>query len=182
MKVLKLNKTEKFIMLISILILYTVVMITKYGWSNGPLVSLTTWSFFVFCTPIADAGFLIDFPVRVLTGIKMFHSEIIVWIVASLITTFSLLYNVDIFKDTGILNIYYHILKHLNPYGIIIFLSAIGTFLSIRLGDEIYDKISKKNTKKVKLMKYVLFFALIIIVIIIYYFIIRQFNLKISLF
>lgn len=181
MKFMKFNKTEKFLLLISILIVYTLVMISKYGWTNGPLVSLTTWSFFVFCTPIADAGFLIDFPVRLLTGIKMFYSELIVWLIAFLITCFSLTYDSSIFQNTGILNIYYHILKQLNPYGIVILLSAIGTFLSIRLGDELYDKISEKDTKKLNIIKYILFFILIISVMIIYYFIIQQFHLKITI-
>lgn len=182
---LHLSKVQKFLFLIFILVAYTILMISKYGIKNGPLVSITTWCFFVFCTPIADAGFLIDFPIRILTKFKMFYSEIIVWIIAFSITFYDFFFNPEIFKNTGILKIYYHIITHLYPYGIIIILSAIGTFLSIYFGDEIYDNLSskqKKRKKKKNVLKYIIFPILIILVIISYYFIIKNFHLNINLF
>jgi hypothetical protein len=161
-------------------------MTLKYGIENGPLVSLTTWSFFVFCTPIADAGFLIDFPIRILTGFRMFFSEIIVWIISGIITYYSFFYNPAIFNDTIILKLYYQILTNIIPYGIIILLSAIGTFVSIHFGDEIYD-ISIKNIKnddsnKNKKYLQILFFTILLIVILaLYYTILRKLNININL-
>ena len=43
--------------------LYFVYLVYEYGIEDGGMVTLLTWSFFVLCTPVADAGFLLDFPI-----------------------------------------------------------------------------------------------------------------------
>jgi len=65
----------KFLIVASLFLIYLIFSILSFGLSHGILVSLLTWAFFVFCTPVADAGVLIDFPVRYITGIKMIYSE-----------------------------------------------------------------------------------------------------------
>ena len=179
-----LNKLTKFLILLLILALYTIIMILKFGIQDGPLVSLTTWSFFVFCTPIADAGFLIDFPIRLITGIKMIYSELIVWVIALIITITTLLFNSQVFDKTIILNLFHHILNNLYPFGIIIVLSCIGTFLSVYFGDEILDtsingKKRHKYEKHKNKHKFIIFFFLIAFITILYYYILKQFNISI---
>ncbi len=56
--------------------------------------------FFVFCTPIADAGVLFDFPFRLITGIKMIFSEIGVWLIALVINFFIFFKNPHIYDKT----------------------------------------------------------------------------------
>lgn len=182
------NKFTKFILLVLILFVYTLLMSLKYGLEAGPLVSFTTWSFFVFCTPIADAGFLIDFPVRLLTGFRMFFTEIIVWIIGAVITSYALFFKPEIFNDTIILKLYYQIITNLFPYGIIIILSAIGTFFSIHFGDEIYDlsvntinREKDESKKKNKILEILFFIILIVIILLLYYVILKKLNISINL-
>jgi hypothetical protein len=54
----------KFLLLFTILIFYFAFISFKYGVKDGFAITLLTWSFFVLCTPIADAGFILDFPIR----------------------------------------------------------------------------------------------------------------------
>ncbi len=129
----------KFLLLSFVLFAYFMYLTFKYDLVTGGIASLITWSFFVLCTPIADAGFLLDFPIRLLFGIRMVISEILVWIIAIAINIVSLLYFREFYEITFITQLMEIILTTPSPYWIIIFLSAIGTFLSIRFGDELMD-------------------------------------------
>jgi hypothetical protein len=117
----------------------------QYDLLTGGIAALITWSFFVLCTPIADAGFLLDFPLRLIFGIRMILSEIVVWIIAISINVFSLIYFREFYDTTFITQIMKVILTTPYPYWIVIFLSAIGTFLSIRFGDELMDVLHHKD-------------------------------------
>jgi len=181
------KKIYKFLILLLILVAYFIFTTYKYGLQDGVLVSLTTWSFFVFCTPIADAGFLIDFPIRILTGLKMIYSEMIVWITAALITTTAFITNPSIFENSILLKLYHLILTNLYPYGGIILLSAIGTFLSIHLGDQIVDTSSdvihkKKYDKHKRIHQIILTGFVIAAVVTLYYFMLEHLNINIKLF
>lgn len=81
---------SKFLVVLVIFLSYLVVSVLQFGISSGILVALLSWSFFVFCTPIADAGLLLDFPTRILTGMRMLHTEIMVWIVAVILNVTAL--------------------------------------------------------------------------------------------
>ena len=72
----------KFLLLCFILSSYFGYLTYEYDLLTGGIAALITWSFFVLCTPIADAGFLLDFPLRLLFGIRMIFSEIVVWAIA----------------------------------------------------------------------------------------------------
>lgn len=113
------------------ILLYGVFVSYKFGFESGFLITALTWSFFVLCTPIADGGIIIDFPVRLLTNIKMIYSEIAVWVVAISINIYAFTQQREIYSTTLILDLFEHILSQPFPYWIIILLSAIGTFLSI---------------------------------------------------
>jgi hypothetical protein len=135
----------KFLLLCLILFSYFIYLTYQYDLLTGGIAALITWSFFVLCTPIADAGFLLDFPLRLIFGIRMIVSEIVVWIIAISINVVSLIYFREFYDTTFITQIMKVILTTPYPYWIVIFLSAIGTFLSIRFGDELMDVLHHKD-------------------------------------
>jgi hypothetical protein len=69
----------KFFLLCLLLFGCFVYLSVQYDFITGGLASILTWSFFVLCTSIAGAGFLLNFPLRLLFGIRMVISEVIVW-------------------------------------------------------------------------------------------------------
>ena len=135
----------KFVLLCLILFSYFFYLTYQYDLLTGGVASLITWSFFVLCTPVADAGFLLDFPLRVLFGIRMVLSEIAVWAIAILINIFSLMYFREIYETTLVTQTMEVILTTPFPYWLVILLSGIGTFLSIRFGDELMDVLHHKD-------------------------------------
>ena len=135
----------KFFFLCLLLVSYFVYLSIQYDFVTGGLASILTWSFFVLCTPIADAGFLLDFPLRLLFGIRMLVSEMAVWALAISINIVSLTYFVEYYETTKLTTILHVILTNPYPYWSVIFLSAVGTFLSIRFADEIMDVIHHKD-------------------------------------
>lgn len=68
----------KFVILSGILIGYLGCLSYEYGTDTGGISVLLTWIFFVLCTPVADVGFLLNFPLWLLFGIRMMASEIAV--------------------------------------------------------------------------------------------------------
>ncbi|MBT4183022.1 MAG: hypothetical protein HOE03_02980 [Nitrosomonadales bacterium] len=135
----------KFALLCLILFAYFAYLTYKYNLLTGGVASALTWSFFVLCTPVADAGFLLDFPLRLLFGIRMVVSEVAVWVVAILINIVAFYYFRDFYQTTTITRLMEAILTTPFPYWFIIALSAIGTFLSIHFGDELMDVIHHKD-------------------------------------
>jgi hypothetical protein len=135
----------KFFLLCLLLFSYFIYLVYQYDLLTGGIAALITWSFFVLCTPVADAGFLLDFPLRLLFGVRMVLSEIVVWAIAITINITALLYFREIYKTTILTRLMESILTTPYPYWIIIFLSAIGTFLSIRFGDELMDVLHHKD-------------------------------------
>lgn len=141
----KKNTIIKYLLLLAIIIGYFGFISLKYGLQDGFLISLLSWSFFVLCTPIADAGFLIDFPIRLVTEIHMILVETGVWVFAIGLNFFTNLFNPELYNKTDLLKLFKQVLQAPNPYWLIIFLSAIGTFISIYFGDEVYDKLQHTN-------------------------------------
>lgn len=135
----------KFVLLCVLLLSYFFYLSYEYDLLTGGVAALITWSFFVLCTPIADAGFLLDFPLRVLFGIRMVLSEIAVWAIAISINVISLLYFREFYDTTLVTQTMKVILTTPNPYWLVILLSGIGTFLSIRFGDELMDVLHHKD-------------------------------------
>jgi len=146
----KRNTLFRFLFILLIVAAYFVLMSVKYGVQEGFLVTLLTWSFFVFSTPIADAGFLIDFPIRLITKVRMLFSELGVWIVAAIINVLALSISPSIYQQTEILKLFHHILSNPFPYWLIIILSAGGTFFSIYFGDELIDVTKYEHRAKHK--------------------------------
>lgn len=182
------NPLVKFFAVFSILLIYLIITIKNFGAKEGFLISLLTWSFFVLCTPIADAGFILDLPIRLLTGLRMIYSEMIVWFIAisaNLIMFFSYPH---IYQDTHLLALFHHILSQPVPFWFIIILSAGGSFLSLLFGDELIDisyqkKEKRKHHKKHKHKhRLILIIVLFIIIFAIYDYLLHQLGIQIPIF
>jgi len=193
MKLLELLKYEtkryilkKYTLVLLILIAYFLITIFTMGLKNGLLVTIVTWSFFLFCTPLPDAGILLSLPIRLVSKIKMVYSQIGVFVIGILINLFVLLLYPKIYSRTILLSLFHEIIFNPWPYWIIIILSVFGTLLSLYFGDELmdvnYHKDRKKYHKHLALYQYISYSAIIILTIIIYFFLINNLGVKIPLF
>lgn len=135
----------KFLLLCGLLVGYFGYLSYQYDVRTGGVAALLTWSFFVLCTPVADAGFLLDFPLRVLFGIRMVVSEVAVWAIAILANLLTLQFATAYYETTTITRLLYQIVTTPYPYWGVVILSGAGTFLSIRFGDELMDVIHHRD-------------------------------------
>jgi len=163
---------NKFLVVLSILILYLLFASWRFGLKDGFLVMLLTWSFFVLATPIPDGGIILDLPLRYFIGIKMVTSEIFVWIFAILLNIINLTLNKEIYEKTFLLTIFKDIITTPVPYMIIIILSCVGTFFSLYFGDELYDVLRHKHRHKHKKhhikLKLIMILSVVIFIIFMY--------------
>lgn len=172
----------KFILLCLVIVGYFTYLNIEYDIMTSGIASLLTWSFFVLCTPIADAGFLLDFPLRLLFGIRMLVSEIMVWFIAIGTNIYFLLYSPKYYDTTALTKVFYAILTTPYPYWAVIILSCIGTFLSVIFGDEMIDifygtekKIFNQHSHKQQLITIV---VICLVVIIAYYELIHSLGIE----
>ncbi len=138
----------KFLALLAIVVLYFVYVSWKYGTAAGFSVTVLTWSFFLLCTPVADAGFILAFPIRLLFGIKMVYTQITLWIIGVLLNIGMLYWSPETYDYTFLTTLLKQILIHPYPYWSILIISALGTFLSIFFGDEMIDVTQHQHRKK----------------------------------
>lgn len=173
----------KFIGLTAVLVAYYLYVSWKFDASTGLTVTLLSWSFFVLCTPIADGGFIIAFPVRLLFGIKMSITQAVTWFIAVAINIYALLATTGTYELTFLTRLLKQILTEPYPYWTILVLSALGTFLSIYFGDEMMDVTMHKHRKKYEQhhLKYklVLIAGFTILIVLTYYHLLS--SLKIEL-
>ena len=174
----------KFIALTLILIGYFCYLSWEYGAATGFSIGLLTWSFFVLCTPIADGGFIIAFPIRLLFGIKMSVTQVIIWTLALVINIIMLITNPALYNFTFLTQLLNHILIQPYPYWNILIISALGTFLSIYFGDELMDVVSHKHREqhhKLSLKyKIILTAGLAVLTITAYYYLLNQLHIHIT--
>lgn len=175
----------RFLAVLFIVVTYFFYVAHKFGSGEGLLVTMLTWSFFVFCTPIADAGILIDFPLRYLVKVRMIYSEMAVWILATSMNILITLFNPALYDQTIVLQLFYHILSQPWPFWLIILLSAFGTFLSIMFADELVDvaeehhrHFHRKHRMKLKL---IILAAIFVFIFILYNFLLVKTGLQIPL-
>lgn len=172
----------KFIALALIFISYFLYMSWKYDASTGFAVALLTWSFFVLCTPIADGGFILAFPIRLLFGIKMSITQVVLWFIAVGLNIFMLVTESNAYDLTFLTQLLKHILTVPYPYWSILILSAIGTLLSIYFGDEMMDVTSHKERKihHSHGLKYrtVLIAGLCVLTVVSYYYLLNSLNIE----
>lgn len=172
----------KFLILLGVLVLYFGYLSFEYGLLTGGIVAALTWSFFVLCTPIADAGFLLDFPLRLLFGIRMLYSEIVVWAIAIALNIYALIFNPKAYDLTIITKIFKEILLTPNPYWSILLLSGVGTFLSIYFGDEMLDVFKHRDRVKYHQhsfkLKIIGVISLFVLILISYYLLLESLNIE----
>lgn len=166
----KKNVLVRFLLLLTILLVYTFFLSYKYGFATGGLAAILSWSFFVLCTPIADAGFLLDFPLRLFFHVRMVFSEIMVWVIAISLNAYCLAFSIGTYDKTFLTSILKKILINPNPYWLIVLISAVGTFVSVVFGDEMMDVVTHKQRKryikhgaKMKILIMIVIFGLVFV-------------------
>ena len=173
---------KKFLIALAVFLIYSIYLVFRFG-SEGLAVGAITWSAFVLATPIPDGGLLIDFPIRIITGLKMILTEIIVWVIAGSTNLYFLLTNPEVYHKTAITNIFHQILSNPWPGWVIIVICCLGTFLSLSFGDELLDVVFHHERKKYHKHKHwhhgsiVVFFALLCILL--YYYIVHELGINI---
>jgi len=138
----------RFVALLGLLVGYFGYMSWKFDASTGALLAVLSWSFFVLCTPIADGGFVVAFPIRVLFGVRMVVTQIVVWFLAVGINVAGVLMVPDAYQDTALTKLFYTILTTPWPYWSILLISVAGTLLSIWFGDEMIDVTTHADRHK----------------------------------
>jgi hypothetical protein len=93
----------------------------------------------------------------------MIHTEILVWGLAIIISASAVVFSPKIFEMNALMQIFHAILIHPIPYWLIIFLCGIGTFLSIFMGDQIFDVVESKEMRFNRSFFYKLSMLLILI-------------------
>ena len=137
----------RFLALIGLLITYFTYMSWKFDAATGAWLALLSWSFFVLCTPVADGGFIIAFPVRLLFGTRMLFTQLIVWMLAIAINIAALNFAPAGYEDTALTRLLFTILTTPWPYWSILAISAVGTAFSIWFGDELIDVTTHADRK-----------------------------------
>jgi hypothetical protein len=168
----------KFTLVFFIFLGYFIFIANKYGLQQGFFVSILSWSFFVLCTPVADAGFLLDFPLRLVTNVKMTLAEIFVWLIAILLNLYTFFIHPEIYAKTQLLTFFKHILEQPFPFWLIILISAVGTFVSIKFGDELLDKVHHSECHHYHQYKnkfrLIAMFFLIVLTVVLYDFLLKK--------
>ncbi len=167
----KKHQLKRFVVAVTILLFYTAYLVWDQG-ANGFSLGIITWSAFVLATPLPDGGLILDFPIRLLTGIRMIYTEIFVWIAAILANIFYINLRPEIYDRTIVTHAFKMILVNPWPNWIVIVISGIGTFLGLYFGDELLDLIFHHQRKKYKKMKiiYRFIFAIFLIVALYYFY------------
>lgn len=174
----------RFVLLLLTLFGYFIFLSWQYDLATGGIVSALTWSFFVLCTPVADAGLLLDFPVRIITNIRMLYTEIAVWVLAIVINIFVVWHAPQYYQNSLLTELLHQIITQPWPYASIIVLCGIGTFMSVEFGDEIMDVAS--HAERVKHHKHgfkyrlIAMGCLILLIVVAYGFLLNSLSINIS--
>ncbi len=175
----------KFALVLAVLLLYAGFTINQYGVTAGLSVTGLTWAFFVFATPIADAGFLLAFPIRLIVGVRMLYTQIAVWIFGAVLVAYYVLTDSPVFAKTGLLELFHTILVTPWPLWLILILSFIGTLVTILFDDDVVDVVGSKQKNKRFLKKrhqIYLTIAIFLLTLLVYVLLLRLTHTSISLF
>lgn len=142
------NTLVKFMALCVIVLGYFLYISSKFGTQDGIIVTVLTWSFFVFCTPVADAGFLLAFPVRLLLKVRMMYTQLASFVIAFFLNLYTYILHPKVYSKTVLLSLFKQILDQPIPFWGIILLSIVGTLFSIYFGDELIDVAKHSERQK----------------------------------
>lgn len=175
----------RYALLLLFLGVYLIYTINEFGLEAGIWATALTWSFFIFCTPIADAGFILAFPVRLLVGWRMIYTQAASIFLALFVSLYALFLKTEIFEKTLILKLFRKILTTPWPYWSIIALSLSGTVFSILFADELFDVSSHSERAKyhrhINKHKLVVSFFIFIFTILLYNFLLHHIGIEIPL-
>lgn len=138
----------RFVALAGVLLIYFAYVSWKFDAATGAWIAALSWSFFVLCTPVADGGFIIAFPMCLLFETRMLMTQIAVWFFAIFLNLAALFFSPESYQDTALTRLLHTILTTVWPYWSILALSAAGTALSIWFGDEMMDVTTHAERKK----------------------------------
>ena len=138
---------SRFLLALALFTAYFFYVVWKFDVGEGSLVALLTWAFFVLSTPIADAGLLLALPARVILGVKMIKTQALAYVLAVALVAWAYFNTPAVFEATILLRAFRFILEHPWPYWALFLISAVGTFSSIYLADEMYDVLSHSKRK-----------------------------------
>lgn len=173
----------RFLILVGLFVAYFGYMSWKFDATTGAWLAVLSWSFFVLCTPVADGGFIVAFPVRLLFGTRMIWTQAVVWLVAISINLVALKVNPTAYDDSALTRLLQSILTQPWPFWSILALSAIGTGMSIWFGDEMMDVTGhherSKQHKHGFVSKIITIIALGTLTIIAYYNLLRELGVQI---
>ena len=173
----------RFAVLVLILAGYFGYMSWKFDAATGAWLALLSWSFFVLCTPVADGGFIVAFPVRLLFGTRMIWTQVVVWVVAIAVNVAALTLVPDAYDNSALTRLLKAILTQPWPFWSILALSGIGTGLSMWFGDEMMDVTGhherSKSHKHGFVYKVIAAVALGTLTIIAYYHLLRDLGVAI---
>ena len=110
----------------------------------------------------------------------MLHTEVVVWLLAICFSLVGALYYREVFEINALMKIFHEILLNPIPYWLIIILCGIGTFLSIFLGDQVFDVFESKNIQFNQwfILKVLLLLGLILSIIYLYYHLLIRLNIN----
>ncbi len=131
----------RFLMMLGAFSLIFIVVITEHGLRESFAMTILIWSFFVLCTPLAIADFLIDVPLRIFMDIRMIYSHIIIWILAIVTNIVAVNLIPEVYSTNALLFILYTILTNPNPYWGIVILSLVSGSYSLEITDGFFDGI-----------------------------------------
>ncbi|MCA0964778.1 hypothetical protein [Salipiger bermudensis] len=138
----------RFLLLLAILIAYFGYLSWKFDATTGAWLAALSWSFFVLCTPVADGGFIIAFPLRMLFGVRMLWTQVGVWGMAVALNLIVLSLVPEAYDDSVLTRLLKTLLTVPWPNWSMLALSAIGTGLSIWFGDEMIDVTAHRDRQK----------------------------------
>ncbi len=174
---LKIHETKRsevirFASVFLVLASYTLFLVLKFG-SQGLYLGAITWSAFVMATPLPDGGLLIDFPIRIITGMKMVYTESIGWTTAITLNVYTMISHPEVYDKTVITQAFHQILTNPWPDWILIVISALGSFVALFFGDELLDVAFHKDRKKQQKYGYFYKYILGLFGIFLFYFLYR---------
>lgn len=120
------NSHVYFFAFVWVCLLLHVGYVALHRGQHPVLSTLVAWSFFVLCTPLPEAGVVVDLPLKWFFDISMVTSQCVISAIAVIITYYAITHHPALFDTSSILREYRYLLRQ-SAIPIFI-LSGIGTY------------------------------------------------------
>ena len=156
---------ELFVLVFCLFLVYFVFKAVKYGIRQGFNLTVLTWCFFLLGTPVVNSGLLIDVPVKYLFAQKMHHTQLFVSFFGLFLSYCYLYFYKQLFTLTKHTRLLYKMITDpFSIYGILFIICGIGTLISAKLIDIVYDLIVTKSAFPTDADHYFLIYAIVLAV------------------